>query len=134
MMGEFTARKLGSLVEGCACDYLKNRGYLIIERNFACRFGEIDVVAFKGKTLVFFEVRYRKKGSLVKPEESVDGRKVNRLRLAIREFLYRYPGAADRFESIRVDLIAVTGDFQPGGNLRTKPMLVFEILQGIVEF
>ena len=53
-------RKLGSKWEHAASDYLKKSGYEILETNFRCRIGEIDIIAKAEDTLCFIEVKYRK--------------------------------------------------------------------------
>ena len=53
-------RKLGSKWEHAAADYLKKSGYEILETNFRCRIGEIDIIAKAEDTLCFIEVKYRK--------------------------------------------------------------------------
>lgn len=112
-------------MEDHACRYLEQTGYCVICRNFRSRYGEIDIVALEGSTLVFVEVRYRKSGSLVTPEESIDARKICRIRLAVRDYLFRQQNAAPKYESIRVDLCAISG---------IQPDLEFEILKGVMEF
>jgi putative endonuclease len=52
-------RKLGGSYEQMAADFLSRHGYRILERNFRCRIGEIDIVARDGACLVFVEVKYR---------------------------------------------------------------------------
>ncbi len=64
-------RKIGSIYEQIACDYLKNQGYRIIHNNYHCRFGEIDIIAKKDDIITFIEVKYRKKKSMVNALESV---------------------------------------------------------------
>ena len=49
----------GEAAEALACDYLKSRGLVVAARNYRCRFGEIDILARDGATLVFIEVRHR---------------------------------------------------------------------------
>ncbi|MDD3218605.1 MAG: YraN family protein [Lachnospiraceae bacterium] len=53
-------RAIGTNQEIKAAEYLKNQGYEILERNFRCRIGEIDIIARDGRYLVFVEVKYRK--------------------------------------------------------------------------
>ena len=53
-------RKIGDEKERFACDWLEKHGYHVIERNFRCRSGEIDIVAREGAYLVFIEVKYRR--------------------------------------------------------------------------
>ncbi len=52
-------RNVGTKYETIACEYLKAQGYEILERNFRCRQGEIDIIAKDGRYLVFVEVKYR---------------------------------------------------------------------------
>lgn len=52
-------KEIGALTENLAAEYLQNKKYKIIERNFRCRFGEIDIVVQKNKILVFIEVKSR---------------------------------------------------------------------------
>ena len=53
--------QLGVYGEKCISRFLEKRGFNVIEKNYNCRYGEIDVVAEKDKTLVFVEVKTRKK-------------------------------------------------------------------------
>jgi len=78
------SRRIGFAIEE-AGKYLEEKRYRIVCRNFFSRYGEIDIVACNKDVLVFVEVRYRKHGPLVSPVESVDFRKLQGLRLAIRE-------------------------------------------------
>jgi len=106
-------RKLGMRGETVAADHLASIGYRIIERNWRCPVGELDLIAEDGGTLVFVEVRSRRDtGSFGTPEESVDARKQKRLRELARMYLYR-GRAFDR--KTRFDVVAVT--FAPDGEL-----------------
>lgn len=62
---------LGVQGEEVAANYLKNKGYLVVERNFRCRMGEIDIIASINKTLVFVEVKTRRSLSYGLPCESI---------------------------------------------------------------
>lgn len=72
-------RRLGSEQEAVASTYLESRGYSIIERNFNCRIGEIDIVAKDLQYLVFIEVKYRSSIRNGFPEEAITPRKRNTL-------------------------------------------------------
>ncbi len=50
-------QKIGKIGEDCACKYLKKEGYQIIERNYLRKWGELDIVAQKGKKIHFVEVK-----------------------------------------------------------------------------
>lgn len=73
-------RKQGGLYEKLAANYLEEQGLNIIDMNYNCRLGEIDIIAKDGATLVFVEVKYRKNMSMGHPIEAVDSRKQMRIR------------------------------------------------------
>ncbi|WP_456484767.1 YraN family protein [Desulfurobacterium sp.] len=89
-----------------ASRYLLKKGYSILKRNFRSYYGEIDIVAFDpySKTVVFVEVKLRKSGSHVMPEEAVTQRKVERVKKAAFKFLSTYKV---KFESLRFDVIGI---------------------------
>ncbi|MCH2296663.1 MAG: YraN family protein [SAR324 cluster bacterium] len=53
-------KKIGSIGEKLASDYLERIGYSILQLNFRCRYGEIDIIACNSEYLVFCEVKTRK--------------------------------------------------------------------------
>lgn len=76
---EKNCRKTGTKYERIAGEYLKAKGYRILEYNFRCRRGEIDIIAKDGECLVFCEVKYRSDAKSGFPAEAVDERKQRRL-------------------------------------------------------
>lgn len=68
-------REIGSCYEEIAGEYLKENGYEIIEYNYRCKYGEIDIIAKKNCELVFIEVKYRKNDRFGSPFEAVDMKK-----------------------------------------------------------
>jgi putative endonuclease len=62
---------LGSQGEEIAVNYLNGKGYKIVDKNYRCRLGEIDIIAYKDNTLVFVEVKTRQNTSYGLPCESV---------------------------------------------------------------
>ena len=74
-----TRREVGAKGENVAAEHLKKRGYKIIQRNFRCRQGEIDIIAQQGECLVFVEVRTKKSYGYGTPEESITIEKSERL-------------------------------------------------------
>lgn len=72
-------RTVGSHYERVAEQCLKKQGYKILERNFYCRQGEIDLIARDGEVLVFVEVKYRKSLNQGDPMEAVNDRKQRRI-------------------------------------------------------
>lgn len=80
----------GKAGEDFAAKYLKRRGYLIIARNYAAVGGELDIVALKGRTLVFAEVKTRSSEKMGSASEAVDIRKQNCLKKAKNDFINRF--------------------------------------------
>lgn len=76
-----STRERGALAEAQAATLLDSEGYRIVERNFRCRFGEIDIIAMapEPSLLVFVEVRHRSPSRFASGTVSVDFRKQQRL-------------------------------------------------------
>ena len=72
--------EVGSQAEDFAQHYLEQQGLALVERNFRCRLGEIDLIMHEGSTLVFVEVRYRRNRDFGGPVISVSPRKQQKLR------------------------------------------------------
>ena len=80
-------QELGKRGEEMACDFLREKGYLILEKNYRTRYGEIDIVAEKEGTVVFVEVKTRATGTFGWPEEAIDARKQHKLALTAEHYL-----------------------------------------------
>lgn len=68
-------KSIGSLGEDMAAEYLKDKGYIILYRNFRCRTGEIDIIARDGCYIAFIEVKARYGSQYGLPRESVNYKK-----------------------------------------------------------
>ena len=101
------ARSLGNFGERVAASHLESKGYEILERNWSTREGEIDIIASRGKDLVFVEVRTRRSRNFGTPEESVTGRKAAHVRAAAAAYVQEHPDAPP---NQRVDVIALELD------------------------
>lgn len=99
-------REIGSAFEKQAGEYLKKIGYSIIEYNFQCRMGEIDIVAGDGKTLVFCEVKYRSDNQKGTPFEAVT---VSKQKKICRAALYYMTKHQITDTACRFDVIGITG-------------------------
>ncbi|PLX41139.1 MAG: YraN family protein [Deltaproteobacteria bacterium] len=77
----------GAAGEELAAEHLKSSGYRIVERNWRCRQGELDIVAVDGKTLVFVEVKARGAGARTTPLEAVDLYKQRKLIKAAKQYI-----------------------------------------------
>lgn len=79
----------GRLGEQAALQYLREHGYAVIEQNWRCRAGEIDLIALKEQTLVFIEVRTRKYGKQFgDPAESINMRKQMKVRQVAQVYMH----------------------------------------------
>lgn len=73
------SRELGAWGEEQAAKYLRRRGYSIVERNYACRFGEIDIIARRQGVIAFVEVKLRKNADFAAAREFVTYAKRQRI-------------------------------------------------------
>ncbi|QYK61594.1 MULTISPECIES: YraN family protein [Paenibacillus] len=78
----------GAMGEEAAALFLENLGYRIIERNWRCRSGEIDLIAKQEHILVFIEVRSRSSSKYGTPAESVTARKIAQVRQTAAVYLH----------------------------------------------
>jgi putative endonuclease len=97
-------REVGMAGEDAACVFLKRKGYRILDRNYRCPFGEVDVIASKGGTLVFCEVKTRSSGELEEALGAVDTRRQGRIARAASHYLAAGESAA---RICRFDVIAL---------------------------
>ena len=97
----------GARAEQRALKFLKRRGLRLVEKNFRCRHGEIDLIMDDDGALVFVEVRYRASGSPVNALETIDPRKQQRLRITAEYYLLRTAQSFSR--DCRFDAVAVRG-------------------------
>jgi len=95
---------VGKTGEIAARAYLEELGYSIIEVNFRCPLGEIDIVARDNSTIVLAEVRTKTSKSYGSPEESINAEKARRLR---RHALYYLQSKRQNETPSRIDLMAV---------------------------
>ena len=101
-------RPVGSTREAEAASYLEKNGYQILEHNYRCRQGEIDLIARDGRYLVFIEVKYRRTLRSGYPEEAVDKRKQQKIWRTARYYLYRHGYGEDT--PCRFDVVSITGE------------------------
>lgn len=106
--GKQNRRQTGFDKEVMAADYLEKSGYQILHRNFYSRFGEIDLVAREGETLVFCEVKYRRDLRMGWPEEAVSPVKLQRMQQTAQFFCIRYHIPEQM--SKRFDVVSILGD------------------------
>lgn len=114
----------GKLGEQLACSALKKKGYKIIETNYRCRQGEIDIVARQKNCLIFIEVRTKTSNAYGSPEESITAQKQRRLISTAMDYLSSHQ---DLPENWCIDFVAV--ELDPLTNKATR----IEIIENAVE-
>jgi len=120
MRSRYTKGKEG---ERAAAEHLSSSGIKILERNFRCPPGEIDLVAKDGKTIVFVEVRARQVDGICSPEESITIYKRRRLTRAALWYLKqrglldshaRFDVVAIRWDCEKPEINWIVNAFEPG--------------------
>jgi putative endonuclease len=108
---------LGQRGENLAARYLRDLGFKIIERNFRCEVGEVDIIAREGKTLVFVEVKTRAYDDPT-PEEQVNNEKRHQLTKAAKLYLARYGNVQP---PARFDVVAIVWPAGREAQIRHTP-------------
>jgi putative endonuclease len=99
-----TKQSSGAWGEDLALRYLTRRGYILVERNYRTRYGEIDLILRKDDTLVFVEVKLRRTTGFGDPLEAVTSRKQRTIRsLAVQYLSDRSPNV----DTLRFDVIGI---------------------------
>ena len=97
----------GILGEKLARDFLKKRGYRILETNYRCPHGEMDIIAGDKDILAFIEVRTKKSLEFGTPEESITAAKKERLKAITAHYLQTHDNLP---QSLRIDVVAIELD------------------------
>lgn len=101
-------RAIGNTYEDKAAKHLESNGFSIIERNFRCKIGEIDIIAKKDQYIVFVEVKYRKNQVKGEPWEAVNYKKQQRIKNVARYFLMLHHYQEDM--PCRFDVVTILGE------------------------
>ena len=103
--------RLGRTGETLAAEHLQRLGFAILERNYRTRWGELDIVAFDGRTLVFCEVKTRRPGGVRGgPLEAVGYAKRTKVRRLASSWLSERRGDRPYASNLRFDAIGITLD------------------------
>lgn len=100
-------RRIGAQAEQQIRKYLSEQGYTILEMNYRCRQGEVDIIARHGKYYVFIEVKYRSSAQYGAPEEAVGTSKQRRISRAALYYLYSHQ--LPESTPVRFDVAAIAG-------------------------
>ena len=107
---------IGHWGESLAAAYLQKKRYRIIGANYRCRMGEIDLIAEKGKYLVFVEVKLRRSSAFAEAREFVDRHKQERILTAASLYLSQH----ETEKQPRFDVIEI---YAPDGMATAKPLI-----------
>jgi putative endonuclease len=110
-----TSKALGSKGEDLAVQYLKKKGFKVIERNYHCSAGEIDLIAREGNTLVFVEIKARSSSDYGLPQEAVDRFKQKKMIEVARAYMaerHLTEDIAARFDVVAVHLTPTGPDIE----------------------
>lgn len=121
LSSDFHKGKIGKLGEKKAVDYLRKK-FNIIATNYRTKVGEIDIIAKKGETIIFIEVKSRTSDLKGKPYEAVTSSKIKHLQRAINYYLSQnklYPS------SWRIDVVSI----EFASNLTVKKLQHFENIE-----
>jgi putative endonuclease len=105
---------LGHLGEQLAAEHLERLGFDIVDRNYRTRFGELDLVAFDGSSLVFCEVKTRRATRAASPWDNLHAEKRAQVRRMSAALLAEKPGRPYA-DDLRFDAIGIT--FDPAGRM-----------------
>ena len=100
-------KPLGDLGEHLAKEHLKKKGYKLIESNYRCHSGEIDIVARQKNCLVFVEVRTKSTSNYGSPEESLSLAKRDHMKKCAYYYLQNHKNLPEQW---RIDLVAIELD------------------------
>lgn len=95
---------IGKKGEDLATDFLKKKGYTILERNYHGPQGEIDIICTKNKVLLFVEVKTRRSAQFGTPLESIRHTKLSAIEITAQLYKAHHPELPD---AMRIDAVAV---------------------------
>ncbi len=99
-------RTIGQATEEMACNFLISRGGRILEKNYRCKQGEIDIIAADGRYICFIEVKYRQNNRYGEPSEALTASKIQHICKVSKFYLYSKYKSYDL--PVRYDVIAIS--------------------------
>ena len=102
-----TTREQGQYTESLACEYLESKGLKLIDKNYNCRLGEIDLIMQDNDSLVFVEVRYRRSNNFGSGAESITSSKQSKLIKTASLYLQQH--AKLNNYPARFDVVSISG-------------------------
>lgn len=97
-------REIGTFYEAAVCEYLKKNGIRIVERNFRCKQGEVDIIGRDGDCFIFFEVKYRRTNAFGEALQAVNYNKQKKISRCADFYCMIHT----QVRQIRFDVIGIT--------------------------
>lgn len=95
---------LGKKGEILACEFLREAGLILVEKNFRLRFGEVDLIMQEGETLVFVEVKYRSSQAFGGSLAAVTRKKQQKIKLVAKVYIQRFAEPP----TVRFDVVGIS--------------------------
>jgi putative endonuclease len=99
----------GNIAENKACQFLEKQGLTLIEKNYRCRSGEIDLIMQDNQELVFIEVRYRAKNDFGSALDSIDQHKIQKIISAASHYVSKH----NSDQPMRFDVVGFDASLKP---------------------
>ena len=106
---EVTTTDKGQITEQLAENFLIQQGLTLIEKNYHCRQGEVDLIMLEGETYVFIEVKYRKNTSFGGAISAISSSKQKKIKHCVTFYLHQ-AGLNEYNTACRLDVVALEGD------------------------
>jgi putative endonuclease len=106
-MAKIFNRLKGKQGEDLAADYLKQKGYQIVDQNNSTKFGELDIIASKNDILVFVEVKFKQTEDYGTPEEMIGQNKLMQVRRTAELYLLTNPDIEKQFDKYQIDAVCI---------------------------
>lgn len=107
-------KRLGKIGEDTAAEIIRELGYKILQRNYRCRCGEVDIIAARGNKISFIEVKTRRSRNYGRPCESVDAVKQQHIRRAAEYYLKEMSRRGYVPGKISFDVMEITAEYIEG--------------------
>ncbi len=107
MASEMTEKQIrGAIGEQAAVDYLRQNGFIIVERNYRIARSEVDIIAIRHDELHFVEVKTRKFGTMTAPEEAINEQKLRAMRRAASAYMAQHNSMLEpRFSLVAIEMV-----------------------------
>ncbi len=100
-------KEVGRRGEEMAEEYLRDKGYKIIDRNNSTKWGELDLIATKNHILIFVEVKLKQTEDFGTPEEMIGTRKLSQVKRTSEMYLLNNPDIAKQFDKYQIDAVCI---------------------------